>query len=278
MHKITQTILAGTAGALCLVAAGSVWAAQPPAQADEVELFAAIDQGEIEVRLIPRDAKQATVIVKNNTQRPLSIRMPAAFAGVPVLAQGGFGGGGRGGGGLGGGGQGGFGGGGGNQSFGGGGGGGGFGGGGGGRGGGGFGGGGGVFSVPPEKARKVKIATVCLEHGKKDPNPRVAYEIKPIDSVSDDPQVAAVCELLGRGEIDQASAQAAAWHLTDDLSWAQLASKIGIRHLNGSVEAFFTPHQIHRAMQLVSHVAERVDTKKPAASAGYEHVDFRAVP
>ena len=57
-----------------------------------VEMFAAMKSGEIEVTLIPKDATVSTVIFKNKTDRPLSIKLPAAFAGVPVSAQ--FGGGG----------------------------------------------------------------------------------------------------------------------------------------------------------------------------------------
>ena len=61
--------------------------------------------GDIEVQFIPKNAEEARVLVKNKTKQPLRIEMPAAFAGVPVLAQ--FGGGGMGGGGMGGGGMGG---------------------------------------------------------------------------------------------------------------------------------------------------------------------------
>ena len=56
-----------------------------PANPDDrtVELFDALDAGEIDVTLIPKDAAQARLLIKNNTQRPLNVKMPAAFAGVP---------------------------------------------------------------------------------------------------------------------------------------------------------------------------------------------------
>nr|HPM81878.1 hypothetical protein [Candidatus Anammoximicrobium sp.] len=90
--------------------------------AKRVELFEAIKAGDIAVKLIPKDAKEANVLIENKAKQPLEIKLPEAFAGVPVLAQigGGFGGGGFGGGGLGGGGVGGGGGGGQNQAMGGG--------------------------------------------------------------------------------------------------------------------------------------------------------------
>ena len=47
-----------------------------------MELFSAIKAGQLDVKLIPKDAKQATVIVKNLTEKPLRIQMPAKAAGI----------------------------------------------------------------------------------------------------------------------------------------------------------------------------------------------------
>ncbi|RMF86799.1 MAG: hypothetical protein D6741_21435, partial [Planctomycetota bacterium] len=93
-----------------------------PAPEAAVDMFKAIEAGQIEVQLIPKDSTECRVIVKNKTDKPLTVGLPQAFAGVPVLAQAGLGGlggelGGYGGGGYGGGGYGGRGGG---QGFGGG--------------------------------------------------------------------------------------------------------------------------------------------------------------
>ena len=57
----------------------------------EVDLFQAMADDLIEVQFIPRNSKQAKLIVKNKADQPLSVRLPATFAGVPVLGQGGFG-------------------------------------------------------------------------------------------------------------------------------------------------------------------------------------------
>jgi hypothetical protein len=241
---------------------GSTWAADsssPKAQAagETVEMFAALDAGDIEIKFIPKNANEATFVLINKTKKPLSVKMPAAFAGVPVLAQ--FGGGGLGGGmgGLGGG-MGGMGGMGGNQSLGGGFGGGGMGGmggmGGGGFGGGGLGGGGGVFNVGPEKFKKVRVPTVCLEHGKKDPSPIVPYKLVPIATVTSDQKVVELCKLVGSGQVDISSAQAAAWHLANGMSWEELNAKV-VRHVNGSVERFFHPAEIATGMK-IARVAE----------------------
>lgn len=81
---------------------GRVWKTQQAVQGFEsVDMFDAMASGDIEVILKPKDATQANFIVKNNSDRPLAITMPSAFASVPVMKQlngGGFGGGQQGGG------------------------------------------------------------------------------------------------------------------------------------------------------------------------------------
>ena len=75
--------LAVLASVVCLSA--SAQAAKPTPE--KVELFAAMKAEQIEVKFVPKDATQATVMIKNKTDRPLSIQLPQAFAGIPVLAQ-----------------------------------------------------------------------------------------------------------------------------------------------------------------------------------------------
>ncbi len=213
---------------------------------DRVELFAAMEADQVDVRLIPKNAEQATVIIKNKTNRPLSIKLPAAFAGVPVLAQIDRGGDRGGGGGN-------IGGGGGNQGMGGG----------MGMGGMGMGGmGGGFFNVGPDRVVKMKVVTVCLEHGKRDPNPRVPYEMKPIESFNKSPAVAELCKMLGNKEIDQVSAQAAAWHLCDNLSWDELARKVKVKHLNGRQEMYFNARHLNLAVQAVQKAHARAESER----------------
>ena len=110
-----------------------------------VEMFSAIQRGDIAVKLIPKDSTQARVLIENKTDKPLNVKLPDAFAGVPVLAQSGRSGHGSSGssrsnssG---------------SQSTGG--------------GMGGMGGGSGMFNVAPEKVGQLKVTTICLEHGKR---------------------------------------------------------------------------------------------------------------
>ncbi len=253
-----------------LVAPAAVWGADGAVrEARQVEFFEAIEAGEIDVQFIPRNAELANVIIENRGEQPLAIRLPDAFAGVPVLAQfggaGGFGGmqGGRGGGTRGGGG--------GMQGMGGGMGGmmGGMGGMGGGMMGGGMGGGmmgGGMMRVPGERQMKLKVTTVCLEHGKRDPNPRVPYKMIPAEQFIHDPQVKEVCRLLGYNQMSQNIAQAAAWHLADGLAWDFLARKKKSEDpFTKQVEMWFHPLELHQASLVVASTAPLADQADDAS-------------
>ena len=70
-------------------------ASATPAEVQDV--LAAEAAGLVDVKFIPNDSRSAQVIVTNRSDRPLSLRLPAGFAGVPVLAQMGMQGGGAGG-------------------------------------------------------------------------------------------------------------------------------------------------------------------------------------
>ena len=217
---------------------GGVSKSLKPAEGhEEVELFAGIADGTVEVQFIPKDATRATVIFKNKTDRPISVRLPSAFAGVPVLAQGiGAGVGGMGGMGGGMGGMGGLG----------------------GLGGmGGMGGMGGFMNLAPEKVARVRVGTMCLEHGKEDPNPHIKYEIRPIAEFTDKPEVAELCRMIANDEIPQNVAQAAAWHLMDGLTWEQLAAKDRVRMSNGYAEKWFSYQELVFAQRAVMVASER---------------------
>ena len=209
--------------------------AKPDPKAETVEMFAAMESGDIDVKLIPKNAEEARILVTNNTKKPLRIEMPAAFAGVPVLAQ--FGGGGMGGGGMGG-------------------------------GGGGMGGGGGFFNVAPEKIGQVKVGLLCLEHGKKDPRPGIPYEIKPIDALTSNPAVHELLRQFANDKYNQRAAQAAAWHLNNNMSWQELAAK-RIPHLNRPSEPYFSRSELEAAMRVAQDaktLAEKIEKPQPTTT------------
>jgi len=119
------------------------------------------------------------------------------------------------------------------------------------------GGGGGFFNVGPEKVGKIKVQTVCLEHGKPDPNLRMRYELRPIESMTSKSEVVQLCKMLGRGEVPQNAAQAAAWNLANGLSWGELASKDRVKHLDGSSEKFFSPAEMEVALRIANEAQRR---------------------
>lgn len=229
--------------------------AAPPAAPEGVDMFAAMARGELEVKLIPKNAHEARIVLTNKTKTPLSVRLPDTFAGLPAvhaqfLNQNGgfFGPNGRG-----------------NQV---------------GnpnavmnpnamnqavagpaqRGndrGNGNGRRGGFFNIPPEKTADFKVPTVCLEHGKKDPHASVPYQIVPIEKVVASPAVRELCRMLADDETDRQAVQAAVWHLANGMSWEELAAK-RIEHLNAPAERYFTEAQLRAARQLVEQAQRRV--------------------
>lgn len=260
---------------------GRALASNQPADASRpLELFQAISSGAIKVRFIPQSAAQAVIYFDNPGNEPMDLQLPTVFGAVHVLAQvgGGFGGGGFAGGGQGlgaaGGGQfggaqlggGGLGGG---QGLGGG-----FGGGGGagglgaafnGLGGGGVGAGGGLgaagggfFRVEPGKPRKLTVDTVCLEHGKPDPHPRLTYKLVPLRTINTDVRVAQVCQWLGEGVVQPAVAQAAAWHLANGLEWEELARKNRHESRYTGNTRWFSPAELETAWGLIERLRKKL--------------------
>ena len=237
-----------------------------PVVASEVEFFEAMNSGDLKVKFIAKNDHEARLILTNQTSKPLKVKLPEAFVGVPVLAQFGGGGGGRGGGGFGGGGGGGGfggGGGGGNQGVGGG-----FGGGG-GRGGG---GGGGVFSIPAEKVAKINVPVLCLEHGKSDPSSSNNYEIRPVESFVNRPAVVELLKAFGRGELQHNAAQAATWNLNNDMSWQELGAKLTGTRRQFNRSPYFNRFELQAAVAYSKEAMRRgaKAEKEEANSPGYD--------
>ncbi len=229
-----------------------------------VDVFDAMHDGDLGVQFIPRSSREATLILTNNTDEPLNVRLPDAFAAVPVLAQGAFmqpagrqpattssstsgknpnqplGGGTspntR---------QNGFG----PQN---------------GRQGAQQNGAqfgnlpGAAFDIPPERVVKIKLPVVCLEYGRQEPTAHVPYTIEPITSYIKSPEVQELCRQLGTGKVDQHAAQAAAWHLANHMSWEQLTDLKSLAHNKGFSRSIFTKDQITAAKDLTEKAIKAV--------------------
>jgi hypothetical protein len=85
----------------------------------------------------------------------------------------------------------------------------------------------------------------------------MTYEVIPLDSYTDNLVLQELLKMYGSGRIDQPAAQAAAWHLTDKMSWQDLANK-QIEHLGGGPPTpYFTYEQLLGGQQLVAQAAAR---------------------
>ncbi len=113
---------------------------------------------------------------------------------------------------------------------------------------------------------KFKVATVCLEHGKHEPNINVPYELRSIESYTADARVQELCKLMGEGTISQRSAQAAAWHFANHMSWEELTDK-KTHHLLGGDEVYFTKDDIRTAMQIADKAMKLADARTEPAAA-----------
>jgi len=254
---------------------------------ETVELFAGIEQGKLEVKLIPRDSTQCRVLIANQTDKPLNVSLPGALAGIPVVAQmqfqpgnlqagnlqpgtsargnapqqlgvgnqfgnnpwmGNQG----------------------NRLF-------------------NLGGPGnnvvpqrgrmqpnfGPFNVAPEKVAQLRLPSVCLEYGKPNPRPNMSYTIQPIQSATEKPEMEALCRMLGRGQVSQRAAQAAAWHLANEMSWEQLAQlrrKSVVALLSRPI---FTAADLAEAKQAAEAAIEMVEHRGQEASVDSGSLSMR---
>ena len=135
---------------------------------------------------------------------------------------------------------------------------------------------GGMMRVAPERMRKIEVNTVCLEHGKPDPNPKMAYKIVPLEQFTNDAKVRVLCEALGNGQVTQNTAQAAAWHLMDGLSWQELAAKNRVESKYLGNLRWFSPIELRTAMAVVQECGRIADDRQSSeastseSESGYE--------
>lgn len=222
---------------------------------EHIDVFAGIEQGILDVKMLPQDAMGGNLLIENKGPKPLNVDFPPAFIGKQVLkqfpgVQPGAGNNGPGGGGPGGqpggngaqvlgggigqaqnqnngaaGNPGGAGRGNGNAN------------------------GNGFFSVPTDKIIRVAYRSACLEHGKPDPTPRMTYRISKVEEFSDDPVLAETIKLVASGEHDPQATQAVAWHVANKMSWKELSEK-AISHIGRPATRYFTAETVARAQKI----------------------------
>jgi hypothetical protein len=122
------------------------------------------------------------------------------------------------------------------------------------------------FSIAPERVGQFRLPAVCLEHGKPEPRSAVPYQLKPIESVTGKPELVEVCRMLGHDEIGQKVAQAAAWHLANDMSWDDLAHK-QLKLIGAPLTSCFSKKEIAAAKEAVGKAADAVKRAQPPTSS-----------
>ena len=244
-----------------------------PVVASEVEFFEAMNSGDLKVKFIAKNDHEARLILTNQTSKPLKVKLPEAFVGVPVLAQFGGGGGGRGG-----------------------------------RGGGGL-----VAAEAEAEAEEdlvveVEVATkasaedlvvavaeaavvvVVSSAFQPKKSPRSMYlssassMASPIlrrvtttrSALSRALLIAqAVVELLkafGRGELQHNAAQAATWNLNNDMSWQELGAKLTGTRRQFNRSPYFNRFELQAAVAYSKEAMRRgaKAEKEEANSPGYD--------
>ena len=125
------------------------------------------------------------------------------------------------------------------------------------------GGGGNFFSIPAEKIVRVPFRSVCLAHGLPEPSAKKTYRVVRTESFTQDFALQELLKLVATGRIHGQVAQAAAWNLTDKMSWRELAAK-SVKHVGGRRPTrYFSRGQLIAAQQLVAtaqaRAKERID-------------------
>ena len=120
------------------------------------------------------------------------------------------------------------------------------------------------FTVAAGATVAVKVPTVCLEYGKREPTARMPYRLTALEKVSQDPKVALILGGLASGHLSQKVAQAAAWHLASGRTWEQLAAEVIDRAGGDPDLAVFSAAELAAARQAVD-VATRLAAERPAA-------------
>lgn len=213
-----------------------------------VDFFQAREAGALDAKFIAVNEKRGHLILENNDDRPLKIRMPAAFAGVPVLAQFqpipfpgpidnqpqgvGFPAPGLNGG---------------NIPI------------------------NGVMNVAPERIvelkagqkRTIRVQSVCLDHGHPTPNARMKYDVVPLASYKPGMKLAELISVLDQRKYSQSAIQAVAWHYTDGKTLAELR-KFRSKPSGG---LFFTKAEIGEAARLLAEIERRFENRKHNPSA-----------
>jgi hypothetical protein len=258
MHMNTKLFVLCLAVGICCAIPGPCWAGEDqvtPAASQplEVELFAAVKSGQLQVVTVPHNYSVMTMRVRNNTRQALKVSLPKAFAAIPtarwqtqqalqrqgrvpslgdgyIIDPNG------------------------SQGL---------------AGslagpwvyGAPFGAPGGVnkpagdpdaplwWTLAAGQQIQIQVPCFCIEFGKPDPNRRIPYQMVELRDLNNRPVIQELLDRFSRGGLDQRIAQLAAWHVANGVPWHMLA-QIKLPRSNGRGGGSVSPQELLAARQL----------------------------
>lgn len=119
----------------------------------------------------------------------------------------------------------------------------------------------GFFSVPPGETVQIPMNSVCLEHGKPAPMPRMTYVLRRVEDKYDDDALQRLLENYDPQKTDRKVMQAAAWHLAGGMSWNTLAAK-RVRRIGQRPQRYVTRRQWQAARALAAEAEQEIMPKR----------------
>jgi hypothetical protein len=97
------------------------------------------------------------------------------------------------------------------------------------------------------------------------------YEIVPVHEYVDRPEVVHLLKAFGRGELQHAAAQAATWHLNNDMSWPALDAKRKGTRRSFNRPRYFSRNELQAAVAYATEArrrAQHTPLTSPNAATG----------
>ena len=81
----------------------------------------------------------------------------------------------------------------------------------------------GIAKLKPGQQRRIRIESVCLDHGRPTPNARMKYDVVPLADYKPGVELAELMKVFGEGKYSQPAVQAIAWHYANGKTMDALA-------------------------------------------------------
>jgi hypothetical protein len=96
---------------------------------------------------------------------------------------------------------------------------------------------------------QIQLPCFCLEFGKPDPDRRTPYQVVELQDLNNRPVVQELLDRFSQGNLDQRITQLAVWHVANGVPWQMLA-KVKLPRSNGRGGGNVSPQELLAARQL----------------------------